>query len=60
MRFKFNLRCMELICIKEDKWQRRTEQTLQKKKKFRAKRNDQPKPRKNIVDRKECPKRSAK
>lgn len=31
MRFKFNLRCMELICIKEEKWQRRTEQTLQKK-----------------------------
>jgi len=32
MRFKFNLRCMELICIKEEKWQRRIEQTLKKKK----------------------------
>jgi len=49
---------MELICIKEEKWQRRIEQTL--KKKIRAKRNDQPKPGKNIVDRKECPKQSAK
>lgn len=30
------------------------------KKKIRAKRNDQPKPGKNTVDRKECPKQSAK